>query len=264
MYISRPGEPPVNATHLLLAPTLSLVLPGSGHIYLGYLRRGLALFTIYFMILAIITLQSTLLTFNGFIIGTIVILPLHLYIILNSINICITDRSTCCNMRKSRVLLIFAMLTIASALSIADILPFDNLQSYKIRGQHMSPTLTSGDLIIVSSDRNTLEELAVGDVVIVNIPDSQNMMYIVRITGICQHSSTNYSNGAAQNSTLQLTATHTNYVVNIDNPVKRASMFMPRTVTSKDITGKALYVYFSTDISKIGADVYQHMSSPDQ
>jgi signal peptidase I len=272
----------------ILAPLLSIVAPGLGQIYNGQLVKGIILYLIGFSISAILSLAGLQFRFYGMIFALALLICIELFIVGDALFIALKKKEIVLrSYNKWYFYILFAILAFGFA-EVTDRL-VDKTEAFSMPSGSMTPTLMVGDHIIVHLEHYKINKVRRGDIIVFKYPKDPEGDFVVskylknpggdfikRIIAI----EGDVIQGKEKMIYLNGKELREPYIkhpdVNIrmprDNfgPVKmpenkifvmgdnRDQSYDSRYggfVDVEDIKGKALYVYWSKDKSRIGKEI---------
>jgi signal peptidase I len=262
-----------------IALLLSFLTPGLGQLYNGQLKKAILLYLILFAIAASPLLVGALSTFHGMIVWCVVTICLFFFVVIDALYNAIKLKEIKIRAYNKWYLYLIIILihTFAFQSLFKSAMPF---KGYKMPAGSMKPTLIVGDHFIINKAYYKEKEPVKNDVVVFPFPKDTKKDFIKRVIGLPgdvveirdKHV---YINGILQNYS---------YAVNTDphiipGGIQPRDNFGPITVPERslfvmgdnrdqsydsrfwgfvDITelkGKALYIYWSKDRSRIGREI---------
>ena len=250
---------------------MSALQPGLGHIFVGNLRKGIALSLGYLFILCLATLFNAYYTFAGLLFISTFILMIY----------CLSLAEPILLLRRHLASPSFALhyiraigcwilfVAVSYAADATGLIRSDALVSYKITNSYMEPALFNGEYIFVDTHAyaNTVPQL--NDIVVLDDAFYNNSKYLFRIIGIEQKSATSANNSISiykntlntneqqgLNSPNNPTTLHdqqqTIILADFDNAQPNSTLKTPIKIPSTKIHAKALYIYYSYSFNRIG------------
>jgi signal peptidase I len=276
----------------MLAPLLSIVAPGLGQIYNGQLVKGIILYLIGFSISIILSLAGLQFSFYGMIFALALLICIELFIVGDALFIALKKKEIVLrSFNKWYFYILFAIL----AFGIAEVTDrfVDTTKAFSMPSGSMIPTLMVGDHIIVHLEHHKINKVKRGDIIVFNYPKDPEgdfvvskyqknpegdwIKRIIAVEGdvIQGKDKVIYLNGEELREPY---VKHSDVNIRTDKydtrdnfgPVKipenkifvmgdnRDQSYDSRYcgfVDVKDIKGKALYVYWAEDKSRIGKEI---------
>lgn len=256
-----------NRNQKLWIAFLSIIDAGLGHIYSGNVKLGIIIYLL-FQLLIVLFYFTSLATFTALVISLLFLILLRIGIAIHAaLNAKMFENKSHIYRRGSFVIGFIILSIIFNYTLHWSLEPLKPYKTRRIAGASMHPTLQKGDFLVVDNDYYSDTEPARGDVVIYNPPHDTLNSFVGRIIGIegdiikCINGVLHRNNNAVDENYLvednnvsfdELTVPKERFFILGDN---RADSFDGRHygyVKRNAIYGKLLYLYFSTDLSRIG------------
>jgi signal peptidase I len=168
----------------ILAFFLSLVAPGLGHIYNGHLKEGVSFLAGF--LLVYLMFSSLLLKFYGMVCYVVIMVSLFLYILLDALLGAIKLRAIA--LKSHHKWYIYLAVFLLSSVVIRPLLGWTIknyiVRAYKIPSSGMEPTLLVGDHLIANMRIYKSEKPKRGDIVIFEFSKDPSKDFIKRVIGI--------------------------------------------------------------------------------
>jgi len=268
----------------ILAPLLSIVSPGLGQMYNGQLGKGIIYYLFGYLLFFLISLIGLQFKFYGLMLIFALIICVLLLIMGDALIVALKKKEIVLRpYNRWYFYILFA--TLAFGISeISDVFikvdPFGGIKAYSIPTGTMIPTLMIGDRIIINLDYYKTNEVKRGDIIVFKYPENPKKDFIKRVvaTGGDKIESKNkviYLNGKkidesyvqhtdsaifphefdSRDNFLPLTVPENKFFVMGDNRDQSHDSRFWGFVDINDIQGKALYVYWTEDKSRIGREI---------
>jgi signal peptidase I len=257
---------------------LSMVQPGLGHIYNRQFRRA-ALYLVLFPCFLFLARASGLLhVFWGFAAWLIVSLGVQLFMTVDATRRGLRYERTAALAQTNRWILIVALalagLNIAGVWTDFYLDRLLGLRAYVIRSESMAPTLLNGDRIVADMRAYRKSPPRRGDIVVFLQPAAPNIMLSKRVMAVDGDTIQGTDRGVELNGQ----PLKEDYLAKPEPDSDRSSgIFQARTIPAgeyfvlgdnrdnsydsryignvKDVRGKALFIYWSKDRSRIGREI---------
>ncbi len=167
----------------ILAFLLSLVTPGLGQIYNGQFKKGVS-YLVGFL-LAYIIFSFLLFKFCGLIFYLIIMLGFFLFILIDALLGAIKLKAIALNSyNKWYIYLIIFLLSVAIRPLLGWTIRNNIARAYKIPSSAMEPTLLVGDRLIADMRSYKSQRPQRGDIIIFEFPKDPSKDFIKRVIGI--------------------------------------------------------------------------------
>lgn len=260
----------------LLALVLSLIQPGLGQVYNGQLLKGITVFGIGFALVFFISVTGMFYIFKPMVTAVIVMLCFFLYILGDAFFG--ARRIGEIELKPYNKWYIYLIIILISSFLIQ---PFQTrmlkAKSYKIPSDAMAPTLISGDHITVNLKAYQYKKPQRSDVIVFIYPEDESKDFIKRVVGVEGdiieiREKQLYVNGILEskpyavhkdNAIIPAHVSKRDYYgpqqvpkdmffVLGDNRDRSADSRFWGFVGNEHIRGKAVYIYWSNGLSRIG------------
>jgi len=173
----------INRRKPIWAALFSLIFPGLGHVYSGYLIRGLCIYGLLIGIFVLLGLFGVLHTFYGIVFVLAFTVLVYGYSFVDSIRL--ASKNSDYQLKPFNRWYWYIIIVLA-AWAVTTILTHDRVNvlgyaTYSIPAQSMYPTLHVGDYITVDTKH---DQPVVGDVVVFKYPKKPEQDYIKRVAGV--------------------------------------------------------------------------------
>jgi signal peptidase I len=275
-----------------VAVLCSLMLdPGLGFVYNGNLKKGLLVsigfLAIFFAIFTLGLLQS--------VVGAILVIMLMIFpgyrFVASVLAWRDASKAGTIPLRRYNSVIVYLLYPSVSILLVLGVVSISSTHSFKVLSGAMEPTIAAGDYIVVDMKHYQKEDIRPGDVIVFRFPRDPRALWVKRCVAlggqvvqirdailyvdgqrfmpslVCKRSSNNIRSVSEQDSTIT-----PSWAGNIDQygPVvvpegavftlgdwrdnSNDSRFFG-SVRKDDVVGKALYVYWSENLSRLGLTI---------
>ncbi|MEM7401740.1 MAG: signal peptidase I [Pseudomonadota bacterium] len=258
----------------IIAILFSVITLGVGHMYSGYLKKGLILVIGMYIVILLGGLTNIYPTFYGYLLLALLIVSFYIYIII--------DAATLANKNNPYELKVynkwyFYVLAIVSISLLSNYLfsnraSFLGYDTYRVPSLAMEPTIKVGDFFVTNARH---ESLNIGDVIVFRYPLNREDIYIKRIVGLGgdtieikkgkifinnnEISLVDYDD-ETKSTHASITMTKTNipagHVFTLgDNRTRSADSRHWGFVPENDVLGVATYIWYSKEFKRIGMKI---------
>jgi signal peptidase I len=264
-----------------LAVVLSIVTPGLGQVYNGQLRRGVILFVMW-ALLTVLAIAVLFHNFYGMLIGAALSLGFPLFICVEAVY---------CARRLGQIILkrynrwyVYILIIVAVNFIMYPLFSTTKnnhlYKTYKIPSSAMKPTLNVGDHLMADMKRYKSKELNRADIIVFEYPKDPSKAFIKRIIslpgekieiigrkiyidgklfedkyGYYETRKESWGIPAGKCKYCSVTVPDEHYFVLGDNRDNSQDSRYWGFVPLESIRGKALYIYWAKDISRIGMGI---------
>lgn len=167
----------------VVALLLSLITPGLGQMYNGQLRRGITLYLAGFLLATILSFTGMFFKFYGMILSLVIILGFLLFILLDVLFGAIKlKKIALTSYNKWYIyLVIFLISTFVIGPLLSGFIRSNIVRAYKIPSSGMEPTLLVGDYLIANVQYYKNEKPKRGDIIIFPHPKDASKDFIKRV-----------------------------------------------------------------------------------
>lgn len=265
----------------LTAFVLSFLTPGLGQLYNGQVSKALLLYLLGLLIMVFCSFYGLFFSSNGLVIWLAMMLGYMLFVMIDaaiSANRLHTIKAKKYNRWYFYILIIFINVFLANSSLSRFIIP--PIKAYKLPGASMTPTLMTGDRVIVNKNYYTNNKPNRGAVVIFPDPAAPSKDYIKRVIGLPgetveirekkvyingQPLEEPYVMGTPEGGLSPSLATTENFGP-VTVPAGKLFVLGDNRDNSEDsryfgcvdiaaLKGKALYIYWAKDKKRIGSSI---------
>ena len=174
----------------LVAVLLTLIAPGSGHVYAGRVRRGLLVLATMLVPHAIMIAGARLVppsfmaitAFAGVL--ALLLLAVYLFAVIDAFRIARRPGAATKWYAVVAAVLAVWLAGFAMTLAIKAVTPYQPWRTFTVPSSSMEPTLRLGDWFIADTHYFRTHEPARGDVVVYRLPSDPSTIYVKRIVGL--------------------------------------------------------------------------------
>jgi signal peptidase I len=261
----------------VIASLLSVITPGLGQAYNRQIKKCIFFYTASLLLPALLSPLGLQYDFNGIIILFALLTLFYLLIIVDAF-ISAARLKTIEIKPYSRINVYFLIIFFVIFYLYASVFVMENIvgiKTYRIPSHSMSPTIIKGDHIIADLKYYKTNKPARGDIVIFRFPEDKSKFFMKRIVAIggdtiqgidktillngtvirepyIQHIDPEVAHDNLKDNFGPLRVPEETFFVMGDNRDESYDSRQWGTVEKRDIIGKALYVYWSTDRDRIG------------
>ncbi|MFX0203548.1 MAG: signal peptidase I [Candidatus Hodarchaeota archaeon] len=265
----------------VVAILLSFITPGLGQMYNGRLRRGVILYLFGFLLATVLLFSGLFLKFYGMILCLAILLSFFLFILLDALIGAVKSKEITLKPYNKWYfyLIIFLVSTFVIQPFVSSSIKNNIVRAYEIPSSAMKPTLLVGDHLIANMGIYKKEKPKRGDIVIFEYPKDPSKDFIKRVIGLEGEKVEMIQNKIYINDKLlddpwgyYGEGRVTKYLQGLDNfgpvVVPKDSLFVLGDnrdnsqdsrfwgyVNIKKLKGKALYIYWAKNKSRIGIQI---------
>jgi len=269
----------------IVAALLSSVMPGLGQVYNSQPIKGFLFYLATFLFIILLALTGLQFSFFGLMVVILLALFLWLFIVVESfIAARKVKRSPQRAYNKWYIYLIIVLLSFGIDLAVTDFFIKDvlGIKGYRIFSDSMQPTLQKGDYIMIRLRHYRSGKPERGDLVVIKNPENPSQELLKRVVGLegekfeIKNKRVFINNRPLQEDykTHLDSSVYVRKLYPFDNSIRDncGPLIVPwghcfvlgdnrdnsldsrhwGPVSLKDITAKALYIYLSADLIKIG------------
>ncbi len=154
-----------------------------GYLYVGHIKRGSVMLTVFIFTVAIISLTRVIQYNYGIWIAVAIVLTFLIYTIVDSVLLSKNNHTYALKPynRWYYYVLIYVCFGITQSYTIENRGKYLGYETYRIPSTSMEPTIQVGDFIIVNTWKEQIER---GDVVVFRYPKDLSIDYIFRVIGL--------------------------------------------------------------------------------
>ena len=255
----------------LLAAALSVLAPGLGHVYAGSATKGLLLLGTPYGLALLVGFAGLFSTFYGIVGLLLFVIAFYIFAIVSAVRLALRQREY--QLRSFNRWYCYLGLFIVTALlgnalfgARGSMLGYE---TYHIPGQSMDPTLQVGDFITVDT---RYAQSQVGDVIVFLYPEDRSISYVKRVAALGNDRVSIVDGQVLRNGEPVPALSVPEQSRQRDYSITMAERLIPAdevfllgdwrdnsndsrfwgTVPTADVVGKVTYVWFSTNLKRIG------------
>ena len=256
----------------IISSLLSLITPGLGHLYNGKLVWAISIPSITLIFIYVIYYNSLLRSFTFFLVFAAFIIYVYIFSIVHSI--VTAKRNTGYRLKSCNHIAIYVIWPIIF-FGLGAILPANNsIRTFSIPTKSMEKTLRAGDLIMADMDYYNSNKVNRNDIAILSSTNSPDELMIKRVIAFGgekisivdgkifidgkEYVESNPNLILENNSSDDLgemTIPKDHIFIIGDNRPNSLDSRMFGTIPVKNLKGKPLYVYFSSNLNRIGTKI---------
>ena len=264
----------IKKRNIYLAAILSLLQPGIGHVYVGRAKQGFILIAAAYSIMLLLGLSGILSTFYGILLLAIFGVTFYISVIAHSVRLAKNSKEY--NLKPYNkwywYILLVIIFSILSELFFSQRIGLLGYETYKIPARAMTPTLQAGDFITVDT---RYSQYAIGDIVVFQSDKADSKPLVKRIAAVGGDSIRISKGNIIRNGkvadifNVPESKRKDDYSTSMERQIvpenevfligdwrdnsKDSRLF--GTIMITDIIGKVTYIYWSSDMSRIGIEV---------
>lgn len=259
----------------MAALLLSFITPGLGQLYNGQLKKGVILYLIGFLLIAVLLFSGLFLQFYGMLFSLVILVLFFLFVLFDALIGAVKLKEITLKPYNKGYLYVIIFLISGFVIQplISSSIRNNFVRAYKIPSTSMEPSLLAGDHLIANMRIYKKEKPNRGDIVIFEYPKDPSKDYLKRVIGLEGEKVEMVRNKIYINDNL------------FDDPwgyyesFERAHNFGPVVVPKdslfvlgdnrnnsldsrifgyvniKKLKGKALYIYWAKNKSRIGMEI---------
>ena len=260
----------------VLAGLLSFLAPGLGQLYNGELKKGIVFFLIVTGLIIIPLLAGVLSTFYGLLLYGAVRLLCFFTVIIDAF--LSARRIKAITPKSYGKWYYYILIFILHTALIATVEPSETFRSYRAPSASMSTTVEADDHFITELNPYKEKKPQRGDVVVFISPTEEGKDYMKRVIALAGESVA-INDGVVFIDGEPITEAYANHSAKIPKGATRIKNFGPAKVPdghlflmgdnrnasydsrhfgmikTRDVLGKALYIYYSKDLSRVGTNI---------
>lgn len=265
----------------IIALLLSFPTPGLGQIYNGQLKKGVILYVIGLLLFIVILFSGLFYTFYAMIFSLVILLLYFLFIVLDAFIGAIKLKEI--TLKPYNKWYLYLIIVLISNFTIQPLISASIRQNvakaYKIPSSAMEPTLLVGDHLIANMRIYKKQKPKRGDIVIFEYPMDPSKDFIKRVIGLEGEKVKMIRNKIYINGKLLDDPWGYYEKSELTKPFEKANYFGPAVVPEnslfvlgdnrynsldsrfwgyvniKKLKGKALYIYWAKNKSRIGMEL---------